>query len=155
MSKSTDSKDRVAEKSNEYFMHLTPTSSTLIDELLEVIKQDTTSKQILVFCMSSSSCNATEHFLTENGLVTAALHGEIPPMVSARNYPRYICCCECIHYCTLTPLLWYCCPQRRKEQWEKFKSGEARILVCSDIASRGLDIESVSKRMFSFFLYSL
>ena len=34
--------------------------------------------------------------------------------------------------------------QRRKDEWVKFRKGESQVLVCSDIAARGLDTTKVN-----------
>eukprot|EP00741_Cyanophora_paradoxa_P008171 tig00001265_g7908.t1 len=67
----------------------------------------------LVFCNTIDSCRATAHFLAESG---------VPAPASLHGGIP---------------------PRLRAEEWAKFTSGEASVLVCTDIAARGLDTTSV------------
>ena len=67
----------------------------------------------IIFCNSVNSARAIEHTLSEKGMKSCSLHGEIPPKLRLANY-------------------------------ERFKNREARVLVATDLASRGLDMPFVS-----------
>ncbi|ETM01546.1 hypothetical protein L917_01888 [Phytophthora nicotianae] len=76
----------------------------------------------IIFCRNSASVRSTEHMLREHGFQdSACLHGDMPP---ARRH-------EAIHAFTEDP--------------------NVNILVCTDLAARGLDVESVKHVvMFDF-----
>ena len=67
----------------------------------------------IVFCNSVSSARAIEHALSEDGMESTSLHGDIPPKLRLDNYM-------------------------------KFKHRESKVLVATDLASRGLDLPFVS-----------
>jgi len=62
----------------------------------------------VVFCNTLASCRACEHHLSELGLDTLCLHGDVPP-------------------------------RERREVIARFRAGDAGLLVCTDLAARGLD----------------
>ena len=62
----------------------------------------------VVFCNTLASCRACEHHLSELGLDTLCLHGDVPP-------------------------------RERREVISRFRAGDAGLLVCTDLAARGLD----------------
>eukprot|EP00750_Incisomonas_marina_P015651 INCI18419.1.p1 GENE.INCI18419.1~~INCI18419.1.p1 ORF type:complete len:249 (-),score=50.18 INCI18419.1:242-988(-) len=70
--------------------------------------------QWIVFCNTIQSCRSTEYFLAENGYA-----GQV---TSVHGQIR---------------------PHDRQDNFESFKSGAAKILVCTDIAARGIDIKDI------------
>ena len=67
----------------------------------------------VVFCNTLASCRACEHHLSELGLDTLCLHGDVPP-------------------------------RERREVIARFRAGDAGLLVCTDLAARGLDFSGIS-----------
>jgi len=43
----------------------------------------------IVFCNSVASARAIEHALSEKGIRTASMHGDIPPKMRERNFERF------------------------------------------------------------------
>ena len=120
----------------------------------------------MVFCNTVPSCDWTTHHLKCNGIPVVKLHAGFSPMVSQVALPvvspsiwlvmggrslgtilGYLGECSLLAQCKC-----YCCPtkfavfsvvQDRKNLLKEFTNGKARVLVCTDIASRGIDSTQV------------
>jgi len=81
--------------------------------LLKHIKNLDPNSSAIVFCNSIKCAQATEHFLSENKILSTSLHGDIPHV---HRYHNYL----------------------------KFRFQDAKVLVATDLAARGLDFPFVS-----------
>ena len=77
-------------------------------------KSSNLAPKILVFCNTVASCRAIHHHIVERGHIDAA----------------------CFHGDLPN--------EKRDDYFEAFESGKSKIMVCTDIASRGLDMKNVS-----------
>lgn len=105
--------------------------------LLELLnKTIAQGKRAIVFCKTIPSCRSTDHFLTEHNIKTACLHGGIPPIVRAQARAPSIPAHSLTH--------WFVVSQQKRQQfWEQFLAEKDSVLVCTDVASRGLDTTMV------------
>jgi ERCC4-related helicase len=105
-----------------------------------------------VFCNDMQSARSTHHFLTEQGFNASCMHSGASTHLrhahtafASQSFPIAQRRGIITPGCPLTTLL--CTigilPKRRAEYFEQFASGECPILVCTDIASRGLDTTAV------------
>lgn len=60
----------------EALVHI-PSCGALCVQVLEPLVRRR--QRVMVFCNTINSCRAVDHFLSENDLVTANYHGDIPP----------------------------------------------------------------------------
>ena len=86
-------------------------------KLIEVHKMD----QAIIFCRTKLDCDNLEKVLNIQGGGARSMTNE------------YSCCC--LHGDRRV--------QERKENLQKFKDGEARFLICTDVAARGIDIQGI------------
>ncbi|KAL7438433.1 hypothetical protein ACHAXH_003452, partial [Discostella pseudostelligera] len=81
----------------------------------------------LVFCNTVASCRAAEHALAESGVLSLCYHGELNSADREENLQKF------------------------RKVGEDGDSDGASVLVCTDIASRGLDVPEVDHVvMFDF-----
>lgn len=81
----------------------------------------------LVFCNTVASCRAAEHALAESGVLSLCYHGDLNSADREENLQRF------------------------RKVGEDGDSDGASVLVCTDIASRGLDVPEVDHVvMFDF-----
>ncbi|XP_064640088.1 ATP-dependent RNA helicase DDX1-like isoform X2 [Lineus longissimus] len=85
--------------------------------LLRVIKEYNMDKALL-FCRTKLDCDNVEAYFTSLGGGPRGRNRELS--------------CVCLHGDRR--------PQERKGNLEKFKNGEVRFLVCTDVAARGIDV---------------
>ncbi|EDQ84907.1 uncharacterized protein MONBRDRAFT_39079 [Monosiga brevicollis MX1] len=77
--------------------------------------------QAIIFCRTKLDCDNVERFLqTEGGGAKAMVNGYT---------------CVCVHSDRRVP--------ERRENLQKFKDGEARFLICTDVAARGIDVKGI------------
>ncbi|CAB3986951.1 DEAD-box ATP-dependent RNA helicase 39-like isoform X2 [Paramuricea clavata] len=86
-------------------------SGLLLDIVSRELRQEQ-SKQMMVFCNTTKSCDWTSYFLEEQGISQIRLNGNMPK-------------------------------KERRLHLERFKEKQAPVLVCTDVASRGLDTTNV------------
>lgn len=77
--------------------------------------------QALIFCRTRIECDNLERFLNERG-------GGARSMTNALS-------CVCVHSDRSV--------QERRDNLQAFKDGEARFLICTDVAARGIDIRGL------------
>lgn len=78
-------------------------------------------EQAIIFCRTKLDCdNMERYFITMGG--------------GPRN-PKHMFSCVCLHSDRK--------PHERKGNLERFKKGEVRHLICTDVAARGIDIRGV------------
>lgn len=75
-------------------------------------------ERALIFCRTKVDCDNLEYYFNQLG--------------NGTNYPRNTFSCVCLHSDRS--------PQQRKENLEKFKRGDVKFLICTDVAARGIDI---------------
>eukprot|EP00300_Choanocystis_sp_HF-7_P014141 c18580_g1_i1.p1 GENE.c18580_g1_i1~~c18580_g1_i1.p1 ORF type:complete len:451 (+),score=72.86 c18580_g1_i1:502-1854(+) len=90
-------------------------------QLLATLRSGSVDDNIMIFCNTVACCRSTDHFLREQGFIKVASYHGQMP------------------------------PDMRAANYERFTSGAANILVCTDIAARGLDTMAVNHViMFDF-----
>ncbi|XP_033114338.1 ATP-dependent RNA helicase DDX1-like [Anneissia japonica] len=92
------------------------------DYLLHAIKEHDMD-QAIIFCRTKLDCDNVEKFLIKHG------GGPRPTMPDSKFS------CVCLHGDRR--------PQERRENLQRFKSFEVALLICTDVAARGLDISGV------------
>jgi ATP-dependent RNA helicase DDX1 len=109
---------------------LNPTIETpeMLSEAVKILKGEYTLHAIkehkmdkaIIFCRTKVDCDNMEDYLIRAG----GGHGKANPFS-----------CVCLHSDRK--------PQERKENLEKFKRGEVKFLICTDVAARGIDISGL------------
>jgi ATP-dependent RNA helicase DDX1 len=92
---------------------------SLLVKIINAYKMD----QAMIFCRTKVDCDNLEQYLTD---VPTARKG---PMIDAEYS------CATIHSDKSGP--------ERAASIKKFKDGEVRFLICTDIAARGIDIHEL------------
>ena len=86
----------------------------------------------MVFCNTAASCRAAQFALAEAQIDSLSYHGELNSVIRAENLKRF------------------------RKAGEDLESSEPRVLVCTDLGARGLDVPQVDHVvMFDFPLNSL
>ncbi|XP_015790146.1 ATP-dependent RNA helicase DDX1 [Tetranychus urticae] len=104
-----------------------PNAETL-SEAIKLLKGEYTVKaidklkvdQAIIFCRTKLDCDNLESYLNDIG-------------GGQRQNLKYSC--VCLHGDRR--------PQERKTNLEKFKAGEVKFLICTDVAARGIDIKGI------------
>lgn len=92
-----------------------------IKHLLPLIHGENSENRTMIFCSTVNSCRAVHYALKEAGISGVSCYHSEIP------------------------------PEKQAEEFESFVRGESHIMVCTDLASRGLDILSVKHViMFDF-----
>jgi ATP-dependent RNA helicase DDX1 len=96
-------------------------------------------ERALIFCRTKLDCDNLEKFLN--------LHGKNAPRDNAAKAPPFSC--VCLHSDRS--------PNERTANLQTFKNGQARFLICTDVAARGIDISGLpfSKLTIKKLLYLL
>lgn len=102
--------------------HLNPTIETpeMMSEAVKILKGEYTVRAIrehkmekaIIFCRTKVDCDNMENYLNQNG--------------------RQEFSCVCLHGDRK--------PADRKGNLEKFKKGEVKFMICTDVAARGIDV---------------
>lgn len=111
--------------------HVRPGSNTpeTLSEAVKLLKGEYTIKAInehkmdqgIIFCRTKLDCDNMENYLNQIG-------------GGARNKNNFYSC-VCLHGDRK--------PQERKGNLEKFKKGEVKFLICTDVAARGIDVKGI------------
>ncbi|XP_067131115.1 ATP-dependent RNA helicase DDX1 [Centruroides vittatus] len=111
--------------------HVRPGSNTpeTLSEAVKLLKGEYTVRAInehkmdqgIIFCRTKLDCDNMENYLNQIG-------------GGARNKNHFYSC-VCLHGDRK--------PQERKGNLEKFKRGEVKFLICTDVAARGIDVKGI------------
>lgn len=137
LSRDSSNSDRMKKlvcKPGKSTLYVTPFIHHSYSERLLTIFQHNRSDVAIVFCNTVPSCDWTAHFLTNNDIPVVKLHGGFSPLVRTIS-----------DSCIYMSLIGSVCLQDRKNLLKEFKEGKSRILVCTDIASRGIDSSHVRR----------
>ncbi|XP_023221949.1 ATP-dependent RNA helicase DDX1-like [Centruroides sculpturatus] len=111
--------------------HVRPGNNTpeTLSEAVKLLKGEYTVRAInehkmdqgIIFCRTKLDCDNMENYLNQIG-------------GGARNKNHFYSC-VCLHGDRK--------PQERKGNLEKFKRGEVKFLICTDVAARGIDVKGI------------
>ena len=147
------------------------------DKLLSIIR-DHPSDVFMVFCNTVSSCDWASHFLQANSIPATKLHAGFRASVcyharvhhtqTLRLHEAHAVCLQqscvvcvvhgmrvaytvvhCVGWCTAYTYSGFVL-QSRKDLIQPFCEGQTRVLVCTDLASRGIHHEKVHQKMSQF-----
>ena len=113
----------------------------LLEKLLEII-HGSSDDVFMVFCNTVPSCDWTAHYLRSNGVELTKLHAGFSSMVR-QHIDR-------TKDTSLVSLPSFPSLQDRRNLLKEFASGSTRVLVCTDIASRGIDAKKVGEKYTTF-----
>ncbi len=132
-----------------YVTHICSTPEPLLKVLLG---SKSGGGRTIVFCNDMQSARSTHHFLTEQGFNASCMHSGASTYLrhahtafASQSFP--IARRRGVMRTRLSAHVFFAIgilPKRRAEYFEQFASGECPILVCTDIASRGLDTTAVN-----------
>ena len=100
------------------------------ESLISVIRSNP-KDVFMVFCNTIQSCDWTARYLKSHDVTVVKLHGGFSALVNS-FYPNLSCS---IHFYP---------SQNRKDILKEFQQGDTKVLVCTDIASRGIHSSHVS-----------
>ena len=112
-------------------------SVTVFPEKLAALVKALPDDVFMVFCNTIPSCDWTARFLRSQEIPLTKLHGGFSAVVSYMG--PLVTALEM----SLVAL------QNRKDLLKGFQQGESKVLVCTDIASRGIDTSRVSQEVAS------